>query len=135
MLINIAKEKGDYMKKILSLILCGLFLNFMSCPLVFAADDAAAPAAEVQDTTTVQQDDAQTVQTVSSASDVARTEHLQIRKKKSKKINVESVYVSSHGVEIPAQDILQIAFINDFNGRKAHVGDTIEFRFPNDIVT
>ncbi|MBR6098179.1 hypothetical protein IKP85_00360 [bacterium] len=123
------------MKKILSLILCGLFLNFMSCPLVFAADDADAPAAEVQDTTTVQQDDAQTVQTVSSASDVARTEHLQIRKKKSKKINVESVYVSSHGVEIPAQDILQIAFINDFNGRKAHVGDTIEFRFPNDIVT
>ena len=72
---------------------------------------------------------------VAAQPDTERTEHLAIRKNKSKKVSVETVYVASHGVEIPAQDILQLAFVNDFNGRKAHIGDTIEFRFPNDIVT
>ena len=72
---------------------------------------------------------------VAEQPDIEKTEHLAIRKNKSKKISVESVYVASHRAEIPAQDILQIAFVNDFNGKKARVGDTIEFRFPNDIVT
>jgi len=67
--------------------------------------------------------------------DTQKTEHLAIRKNNSKKINVESVYITSHNVEIPANDILQVAFVNDFNGRKARVGDSVEFRFPNDIVT
>lgn len=155
------------MKKILSLILCGLFLNLIYCPMVLAIDDTAVSAPEAQGTAivsdgnggllqqgtteaTVQtqnapvtsvQNTAQTEMSVQNQpvntvqQSTGKTEHLVIKKNNSKKINVESVYISSHGVELPAQDILQIAFVSDFNGRKAHVGDTIEFRFPNDIVT
>ena len=103
------------MKKILSLVLCGLFINLALCPAVFSYDIF---------------DDDYAVQP-----ETEQTEHLAIRKGKSKKITVESVYVGSHDAIIPAEDILQVAFVNDFNGRRAKVGDTIEFRFPNDIVT
>ena len=98
------------------------------------------PAA-VQDTTntvTQNQSDISTQNQEQAAvqqPDTQKTEHLTVRKNNSKKINVESVYITSHNVEIPANDILQIAFVNDFNGRKARVGDSVEFRFPNDIVT
>lgn len=125
-------KKGGYMKKILSIILCCSFLNLVYCPMVLAYDETGTPAVEVQDTSAYPE-----TPDVSAnyTPDTTRTEHLQMRKNNSKKINVESVYITSHGVEIPAQDILQVAFISDFNGRRAHVGDTIEFRFPNDIVT
>ena len=97
--------------------------------------------AAVQDTTntvTQNQSDISTQNQEQAAvqqPDTQKTEHLTVRKNNSKKINVESVYITSHNVEIPANDILQIAFVNDFNGRKARVGDSVEFRFPNDIVT
>ena len=136
------------MKKILSLILCGLFLNMMLCPSVMALEEVTlnsdgADNTEVQtvsDSSDVNVSNVQTESVSSRPSDTVqpyteKTEHLSIRKNKSKKINVESVYITSHGVEIPAQDILQVAFVNDFNGRRARIGDTIEFRFPNDIVT
>ena len=74
-------------------------------------------------------------QTAAQNPDTEKTEHLAVRKNNSKKIDVETVYITSHNAEIPANDILQVAFVNDFNGRRARVGDTIEFRFPNDIVT
>ena len=123
------------MKKILSVILCGLFLNLAYCPSVLALEDTQTSTAGAQDTNT--NIEAVQTQDVSAGNtpDVTKTEHLQIVKNKSKKINVESVYIDSHGVEIPAEDILEVAFVNDFNGRKARIGDTIEFRFPNDIVT
>ncbi len=115
------------MKKIFSVFLCVLFLNLIFCPAIFADD-------EIQ--TATQETNAALSQTETIVqSDTERTEHLAIRKNKSKNISVESVYVTSHDVVIPAKDILQVAFINDFNGRKAHIGDTVEFRFPNDIVT
>lgn len=148
------------MKKALSLILCGLFLNLMYSPAILAyeevqtsnetqyvsdsnvvAQNSSQNSVEVPavytdrtqtsvDTTVQKQEDKNVVQV-----DAEKTEHLSIKKNRSKKIEVESVYVSSHDVIIPAQDVLQLAFMSDFNGRKAHVGDTIEFRFPNDIVT
>ena len=152
------------MKKILSLILCGLFFNMMLCPSVFALEEVTTAdsgtdtaATEVisdnpdvnvsksqTDSANTQTEDVSTQQTAGANTQTAdvtaqpyteRTEHLSVRKNNSKKIDVESVYISSHGVEIPAQDILQVAFVNDFNGRRARIGDTIEFRFPNDIVT
>ena len=148
------------MKKLTALFLCFLFLNLMFCPVTFADTDTQSSetsqvetsngtvtkdtAKNIPDTqsevsahtqnanqTTVQ---AQTDNVIQNAN-TARTEQLAIRKNHSKKISVESVYISAHDVEIPASDILQIEFINDFYGKKAHVGDTIEFRFPNDIVT
>lgn len=150
------------MKKILSLILCGLFLNLVFSPVVFA-EEMLQPSSEEQtvtnndavtDSTPQISDQIQnTAETVSQTQDsnvvevqnqststieqqnLNKTEHLSVRKNKSKRIDVESVYISTHDVVIPAQDILQIAFANDFNGKKAQVGDTIEFRFPNDIVT
>ncbi len=113
------------MKKILSVILCGLFLNLMFCPAILADDDM--PTSD-DSAVSINQD-------VSVQPETETTEHVAIKKNKSKKIEVESVYVTSHDVIIPANDILQVAFVNNFNGRKAHVGDTVEFRFPNDIVT
>ena len=126
------------MKKILSFILSVMFLNLMFCPAVLADDAQTASdntAAASQAETQADVSNSDNAQTVTSQPDVERTEHLAIQKKKSKKVDVESVYISSHDVVIPAQDILQIAFINDFNGRRARIGDTIEFRFPSDIVT
>lgn len=159
------------MKKLLSLVLCGLFLNLTFYPAVFAYDEIQPSNQEQAVTNTVVPVQAPTVEVTNAASSVQdstaevsdestavkdstaevsdtnqdkavveqpelkKAEHLSIKNNKSKIINVESVYVSSHDIEIPAQDILQLAFVNDFNGRKAHIGDTIEFRFPNDIVT
>ena len=138
------------MKKILSLILCGLFLNLMFCPAVLADVDVQAANGEqveansdvvtqdsTQSTADVQTEvPAQTQEdTVVTQQNTEKTEHITINKKNSKNVSVESVYISSHDVIIPAKDILQVAFVNDFNGRKAHVGDTVEFRFPSDVVT
>lgn len=140
------------MKKIFSMILCGLFLNLMIYPAVYAEMEMQ-PAEPVNTYNAVQYADQNTTtisdqaQSTANASVPAqsgttmfqptqeRTEHLAVKKKNSKKIDVESVYVSAHDAIIPAQDILQLAFVSDFNGRRAHIGDTIEFRFPNDIVT
>ena len=130
------------MKKILSLFLCVMFLNLTFCPAVFAVMEMQPVTEEtsyVSDdnltTGPAQVSTQNTEQNIVAQQDPEKTEHLAIRKNNSKKITVESVYVSSHDVIIPAQDILQLAFVSDFNGRRARVGDTIEFRFPNDIVT
>ena len=98
-------------------------------------NDSSETAAQEQAQNTAAATQTQTENTVQQSNFDNKTEHLAIFKKNQKKINVESVYISSHDVIIPAQDILQVAFVSDFNGRKAHIGDTIEFRFPNDIVT
>ena len=148
------------MKKIFTLILCGLFLNLMFYPAVSAYDDMqplseeqvsanseAVPQYSTQNTVENQVSVPEQTQTSTEIPvqnreenafvqrDVEKTEHLSVRKNNSKKITLESVYVSEHNAVIPANDILQLAFVNDFNGRRAHVGDTIEFRFPNDVVT
>ncbi|GEM_PF-6276054 len=126
------------MKKVVSLFLCCVFLNLAFCPLALA-DDIIPYTNDEQNYTESETVTAPVISQDNSfveQADTERVEHLTIRKtKRARKVSVESVYVSSHDVEIPAQDILQVAFVNDFNGRKARKGDTIEFRFPSDIVT
>lgn len=96
------------MKKIFTLIMCSLFIS-MSFPIQFVM-------AQTQP-------------------DNVRVEHLLMSKKLAKKAPVDVVNISSNQVQILSYNILELAFTESFNSKKASVGDNIVFALNDGLKT
>jgi len=93
------------MKKIISVLLCSLMLNFTMPISVFAMNDGNV------------------------------TEHLKLPKKVAKSTPIDTVNVLYGHVDLLQYNTFQVAFAEDFNSKNAAVGDEITFVLPENLTT
>ena len=95
------------MKKILSLLLCGLFLNL----------NVVLPILAIEETQTT------------------NIEHVKLPKKLAKKAPVSTVLTSETETNLVEFNTLEVTFAQDFDGKTANIGDLVPFLLKDGLTT